>query len=552
MKKLIILPIIVALTLIKLTTFANSDQIYVADFEIINASPYDQEIIISTEDDEYEFIYTTLPNSIATFQVEKNENEWKSTKIWVSDQDQSIEGYHIIWGILSYGGGTSENQKPGFKDDIENEFKPKNKSNDLSTAINKINNIYDFIIKRTFTGLSYSIKQEESEDEKIHKKIQINIVQKNDDVEFPLTDIKESNRNLLTPYFYEITGNNIDPQNPVYLLGTCHLLSENDYSQEIRQKIEQSEVLISEFPQDDVEKTKEQFTLENNLLIYSKFYEQDLYWFRDIMIDLGYTPDEIKEKLSFLQEKRNELEDPKFFETWFNQLNSNQQEFLNKIAITLGLDLNTLHPAYLDQLIFITRHNLKKEYIEDSYEEYLIRLFIKNNKDVVYLDSLKTILWDDFNEFYGKLKTNLSQAIEEIKLTIQASEQCSTSKKDCWKSFEFIEAANIDSLIAEKINDRPTIARNLAWHEKILNTLNSGKSTSIFTGTYHLKGETGLLNLLKSNGYQIKHGFIPNETVEMINQLQGFSQWQEEVINNQTQIQNNLISEEKIKNLSSD
>lgn len=319
----------------------------------------------------------------------------------------------------------------------------------------------------------------------------------------------------LPPCFYVVTGNGIDPNNPVYLLGTSHNLGPADYSDEVLKKIESTEILISEFPEDLTKRTKEQFSLDILKLSYGKFMEEDLHWFHEQFLALGSSPNEIKESLEFMKEERNNLQNPDFFKSWFTQLTEAEKKMIEKTSIKSGIDLLSIHPALLPPFIYLIEEPSIDS--EASLEIYLLKLFFENNKEIVFLDTEKTILWASSKMFLEFLERNLDTCVQKIKETITDPKK----KKGRWKFCDYSNALNINGMILEEI-DPCTNARNIAWREKVLKALNSGKSASIITGFCHLKGESGFLNLLKSQGYQIKSAFISEGTQQDINKVMDF------------------------------
>lgn len=325
----------------------------------------------------------------------------------------------------------------------------------------------------------------------------------------------------LPPYFYVITGNGIDPKNPVYILGTNHTLGANDYSDEIRKKIENTEILISEFTEHTEERGWEEY-LNRFMLINGKLMEGDLQWFHYQFTALRLSSDEIKENSELIQQKMNDFKNPNFFPSWYNQLTEEEKKKLETISTETGVNLLSIHPAILPHCIYLTGEiSLKNENTEDSYEDYLIELFSKNNKEIVYLDTKETLLFADAVDFLYDFRTELDTSVEGIKDNIEDWQQCDYYAKDSWDANRYFDALDINGLISEEI-DTCTNARNILWREKVLKALNSCKSASIITGAYHLKGESGFLNLLKSQGYQIKPAFINEATQQEIDRVMGF------------------------------
>ena len=186
------------------------------------------------------------------------------------------------------------------------------------------------------------------------------------------------------PFFYEITGNNIDPAYPSYLLGSCHSLAAQDYSDHIRSKIENTQILISEFPDYAILSTTGKNHLSRIQLIYNKFLSQDLYWFRDQFLALGLSPDEIKSKLNLIKNSKEQLEHPNFSQTWLPQLSQQEQNLLATISLGSNIDLLSIHPAILWEFIdYISEAIPEQQFTEDSFEVHLIRQFIVDRKSVV-------------------------------------------------------------------------------------------------------------------------------------------------------------------------
>lgn len=357
------------------------------------------------------------------------------------------------------------------------------------------------------------------------------IISEGESLILQLDSSQESNRKQLAPFFYEITGNNIDPSNPVYLLGTCHILSPEDYSQKIRNKIENTEILISEFPEDASHKTMPEYTLETTKFVYEQFLAQNLYWFRDQFMAIGYEPDEVKEKLQLIQEKRNELENATFFASWFSEFTEEEQEIIKKIASEAEIELISMHPGIMSSLISATNvESFGKEYVEDSLEIYLIKYFIKNSKEIVYLDTSETLLWAYTDDFFTCMSKSTDLSIQSLKSSIEKYNQCDSLEWDCWEAGAYFDALDFDAMIAYPM-DLSTNARNRAWKEKVMQALSFGKSASIITGSEHLKAETGFINLLKTHGYHIKHAYIEvnEDSNKELKRMNNFRNWKEDI-----------------------
>lgn len=324
-------------------------------------------------------------------------------------------------------------------------------------------------------------------------------------------------REKLAPFFYEITGHNIDPSNPVYLLGTAHSLTPQDYSDEIRNKIEHTETLISEFP--EFSTAQQDISFEGLKLAYNKFIEHDLCWFHGQLTVLGYSDAEIKKSIELIQYEKSKLENPDFFKTWANQLTETEKAMIQKISREGELDLFSLHPTLIgDFMDSIEIGQLEAKYTEDSYEIWLINLFRQNNKEIIFLDNMETWLWGTVQySIIDNLGKNLNDTVSRLKQHIRNWEISDSSEKDAWSEEEYSSAFDIGNIILMEEDDRSMIARNLAWQKKVIETMKSGKSASIITGADHLKGKSGFLSLLKSEGYNIKHVYMDEETSTAIN-----------------------------------
>lgn len=308
-----------------------------------------------------------------------------------------------------------------------------------------------------------------------------------------------------TPFFYEVTGRAIDHFNPVYLLGSCHSLTLNDYDDKIIEKIKGTEILISEFPNYATESTPGKQHLSRLQFIYNKFLNQDLKWFQSQFLPLRLSQDEIWRKLDLIKKEKNKLENPDFFHAWFNQLTEKEIKTIENISAESGIDLLSIHPAILWELInYISDASLDEEYVEDCFEIHLIKQFAENNKEIIFLDTLTTLLWGAVDEvFIENLSRTIDDQIKLIQSSLELWQQSSTWWKDCWSLDEYADALDMQKMISQNIT-LAVDARNLAWKTKVIQALSSGKSASIVTGAYHLLGSSGFLNLLKSHGYHVK------------------------------------------------
>lgn len=538
MKKSIIL--IASIIFIKLAAFAtneNLDKIVVASFEIENTASTAKQIKISSiTNSNEETIYQIAPSSKLVFEIEKSQKAWEESQIKIIDGTDE----HEIESALIYKEDTISAHREKASVVHEKQFDDElGKSNDFientSSALSLVNpKTHDLFINNKFLKITYEVTEDEEEleeDEKIYKKVKVMIISEGESLILQLDSSQESNRKQLAPFFYEITGNNIDPSNPVYLLGTCHILSPEDYSQKIRNKIENTEILISEFPEDASHKTMPEYTLETTKFVYEQFLAQNLYWFRDQFMAIGYEPDEVKEKLQLIQEKRNELENATFFASWFSEFTEEEQEIIKKIASEAEIELISMHPGIMSSLISATNvESFGKEYVEDSLEIYLIKYFIKNSKEIVYLDTSETLLWAYTDDFFTCMSKSTDLSIQSLKSSIEKYNQCDSLEWDCWEAGAYFDALDFDAMIAYPM-DLSTNARNRAWKEKVMQALSFGKSASIITGSEHLKAETGFINLLKTHGYHIKHAYIEvnEDSNKELKRMNNFRNWKEDI-----------------------
>ncbi len=308
-----------------------------------------------------------------------------------------------------------------------------------------------------------------------------------------------------TPFFYEVTGNAIEPNNPVYLLGSCHSLTLDDYGSEITKKIESTEILISEFPSYVIESTKGKQHLERLEFIYDKFLNQDLYWFQNQFLSIGLSYDKTREKLDLIKKEKNKLENPDFFHIWFNELTEKEKKLIKDISAESDINLLSIHPGILWELItYISDASLDEEHVEDCFEIHLIKQFTNNDKEIIFLDTLTTILWEVAGEeFIENLERSTNDQVIFIQSSLEKWKQSFSWWKDCWSSDDYADALDMQKMISQNIT-LAVNARNLAWKTQVIQTLSSGKSASIVTGAYHLLGASGFLNLLKSHGYHVK------------------------------------------------
>lgn len=333
---------------------------------------------------------------------------------------------------------------------------------------------------------------------------------------FPLITFAKNKHLLSSPYFYEITGNNINSDNPIYLLGTCHHLATNDYDDDIINKIKNTEILISEFPDYSIESTRKKHHLNRLNLIYNKFINQDFEWFRDQLIAVKASPDKIKESLELIKKEKENLKDLTFIQFWFSKLTEEENKIVETITVESGINLLSIHPALQWEFIeVISDASLDQEHVEDSLEIYLIKLFKMRDKKIVFLDTLETILWHVVSEeFIEYLQFDTDTQISLTKIRIQRWKQTPSYFKEwCWRPSDYIHSSDIDGIILENVTSAMN-ARNIAWKEKVMKALASNKSISIITGADHLQGESGFLNLLRSQGYHIKHAFVDESNKE--------------------------------------
>lgn len=546
MKKLINIAIIISLGI--LTAFATEENI-VAHFITENRSPAPYHIQLTSITDPSNIkIYEIPAFSKLNFEIDQSINEWENTKgIVITKYNQDEFDLHLkyIHGATMMSRiENDQKHKKGRAADFSNEinaYKNENESLSLQTPLQDT-----FIVKNEANTISYHLISDDknNEDGKIHKYIALVIAEKNDQLTFTID--KKNNSEHPSPFFYEITGNNIDPNHPVYLLGTCHTLSPDDYTQEIRTKIENTEILISEFPQFSAEISRAQATLNGFNFAYNKFLSQDLYWFRDQFIALNFSPNAIHNAILLIQNERKNLANPNFFESWFTQLTETEQEIVKKISEKSNINLSLIHPKLLPILIpIIGDIHLEKEHIEDSLEIHLIKLFTANNKEVIYLDTTETLLLsfvnDNFHrDFYKSLDKSIQEIKDDIITTWQQSE--SNTKSHCWYSDEYFAAFDFNKLFSTELEDAESMnARNIAWQKPILEALKSGKSASIITGAAHLLGKTGVLHFLLTHGYKIKHASIDEETQNKIDQLINFPQWLQDFHSDLNQEDNRLL-----------
>jgi hypothetical protein len=309
----------------------------------------------------------------------------------------------------------------------------------------------------------------------------------------------------ITPYFLRVTGNNITPDRPVYILGTLHEWPVENYPNSVIQTLKSCALLLSEYPikllGDEIKNIK-QINAQAHLEIQQRFETMDEPWFRAQMTFIGYDTKKQDQCIRELKEKRAIN-----LNRWQILLPRLAQRNIQAHLDDYGVKLQKLHPLIVETLLDnkITIRNYGS-----GIEKSLLEYFQEQMRPVVELDDeqyFMSILVDAFLIFMGNFDPidtieTMQHYCEELDTGIYSDEEHEYA--DLNEAYAKKELRlNLAKFKMEEEESPSLRARNRSWHPKLLDALGQNRSTAIVHGSAHLKDTTGTIQFLESQGYTV-------------------------------------------------
>jgi uncharacterized protein YbaP (TraB family) len=321
----------------------------------------------------------------------------------------------------------------------------------------------------------------------------------------PVTALATVKEDKVAPYFLRVTGKNITPDHPVYVLGTIHDWPLEKYPNSVIQTLKNCALLLSEYPiklLGDTLKNIKQLNAQAHIEIQQKFETMDEPWFRAQMKFLCYPAED---KCIQMLKKKSALN----LKDWVKQLPIKSQKNIQAHLNDYGLKLHELHPMIAETILDnkITIRNFGSGGIEKCILEH----FQEQRKAVVELDDEQhtmSMFVEAFLEFIKDF--DLDDTLETMQ------DYCRQLDTGDYSSEEEIGLEDINDAYAKKkirLNlakfkmeeegSESTQVRNQSYHPTFLDGIGQNLSTAILQGYEHLKGKTGTIQFLESQGYTV-------------------------------------------------
>ncbi len=308
----------------------------------------------------------------------------------------------------------------------------------------------------------------------------------------------------VAPHFLRVTGKNITPDHPVFILGTTHDWPIESYPNSVLQTLKSCALLLSEFPSNflgNTQKLTKQYVGRMHLEIQQKYETMDEPWFRDQMKFLGYG----SQKQNQCIEKIKKIKKLKLA-GWVDQLKS--QKNIQAHLDEYGLELPKLHPTIIE-IILQTKIDSRNYCL--GAEQCILGHFQEQNKLVIELDDDQhhmAVCVEVFIEDIGKFfRDDTIERIEDLCKQLDTGEYSSEEDGNCLHINEAYAQKKIQFNLAEfKMEPEESVStkiRNTSYYPKFLDGIGQNQSTAIVQGYEHLNGETGTIQFLESQGYTV-------------------------------------------------
>jgi uncharacterized protein YbaP (TraB family) len=311
----------------------------------------------------------------------------------------------------------------------------------------------------------------------------------------------------VTPYFLRVTGKNITPDHPVYILGTLHEWPVENYPNSVIQTLKGCALLLSEYPiklLGDTLKNIKQINARAHLEIQQKFETMDEPWFRAQMTFLGYGTEKQDQCIQKLK-KRRTLN----LNGWDKKLPLKSQQNIQAHLDDYGLKLHALHPLIVETLLDNKR--TIRNYGTGGIEKFLLEHFQEQMRPVVELDNEQHTMSMFVHSFLVfMMEFDLDDTVETMQDYCQQLDTGEYSDEEI--EYNDINDAyvkkerrlNLAQFKMEEEESESVRTRNRAWQPKLLDAIGQNRSTAIVHGYEHLNDITGTIQFLESQGYTVE------------------------------------------------
>lgn len=253
-------------------------------------------------------------------------------------------------------------------------------------------------------------------------------------------------------------------RNSIFLLGSIHMLRENDYPipAAIYDAYEEAETLIMEIDMDDIDPVAEQAIATELGLIHDGRTLSDLMG-PSLFAEAESLADELQIPLQLLEKT----------EPWYAAINV-------EMMMLMRIGFNPTH----------------------GIEFHLSEIAQRDDKEIIGLETTREQL---------EILDNLSPESQRDMLIQTLSDSAEIAEImdamiDAWRygKIEFLEENLLEEMQEfDELHEAIVVKRNKSWVEKIQELLTEKDDYLIIVGALHLVGEEGVPNLLSQRGYEV-------------------------------------------------
>jgi len=346
---------------------------------------------------------------------------------------------------------------------------------------------------------------------------------RNPSVNFTSEETKKVER-FVSPFLFQVTGEGIEKE--VYLLGTDHSLELDRYPAEAIALIKSCDLLVSEFRVEpfflsgDPRSYYKKNCVKNATTIFNKMLVGDEEWLKRHFIKLLGQEIDLGDLISILKQKAHEIKQDQ--DIWLDLLTHEEKVKIQKHLGTHfdGIAIEDLNP-FLVRLLLASEYSSRR-ICYDCSDSSMVKWFKDQNRDVIELDSDKTVLLANLDNFpQAILDYSLDSTLQQVRrwIVVAVDQNDPPPSEIDPEKFGGLKTAyelethlhNLSGFDFETMflgtNELSSAVayRNRKWMPKILAALEQNRKTGIICGAGHLHGETGLVPSLRKAGYHVEH-----------------------------------------------
>ncbi|HEY5235350.1 MAG TPA: hypothetical protein VIJ14_04155 [Rhabdochlamydiaceae bacterium] len=319
----------------------------------------------------------------------------------------------------------------------------------------------------------------------------------------------------VTDLFFRVTGKNIPPNCPVYLLGTDERRSYSQYPKNIVQEIAKCQVLVSTLPMFQARtETVRAFVTHNLTLTLEKLKQRDEAWFRSQFTLIGYSGQYLEEQMELVRKAQTVNLDVTL-SSWQDKLPAE-----TLVTIQERLMLGSVYVMGTHPLIIMHLLGNELDLDEQVFDRMELGLAQEMEGKLSYIELEETDIMaaNLIHQFVGWLahfnNDETDDYIQKIQIFCKRLETgYYLDDEESLSDYEHQPRLYQDRFIIKKgskdemVTLQSTIvAKNLAWRGPIFEALQQNKSTAIVIpkDNINLDRKTGMLNFLRSQGYTVE------------------------------------------------